>query len=231
MIPKCGITLKDIGNDTTTVSVTQIEHFNKMKAFLENMHAKFYSYTPSHLKNKLQVLKGIKGDFEEHDIMDEINGLELQDVKIIKISKIKLGRHDGAPTHFLVQLSSDSLPNSLTKLDRLACQRIHWEPYRKTKVFQCRNCQRVGHSSTNCRLGYRCVKCLNNHGPGECSVDKNASSAQAACINCGESGHPASYRGCKYLKIAQGLVSTKKTQTKRLQGKKLIRSARWYRLT
>ena len=121
------------------------------------LKTKFYSYTPMHLKNKLLVLKGIQEDFDKKDITEEIGSLEIQDIKIIKISKIKLGQSENAPTHFLVQLSPDSIPSMLTKHNRIACQRVFWEPYRKNKVFQCKNCQRVGHSSAICRLGYRCT--------------------------------------------------------------------------
>ena len=45
-------------------------------------------------------------------------------------------------------------------------------------------------------------------------MDKNASSTQAACVNCGEMGHPASYRGCRYLKVAQDIITSKRTQVK-----------------
>ena len=113
-----------------------MDYYIKMKSILENTQSKFYSYTPNHLKNKLLVLKSIQGDFVEQDILDEINGLELQSLCINKISKIKLGRRIDAPSQFLVHLSADSIVSNLTKLNRLACQRIHWEPYRKNKVFQ-----------------------------------------------------------------------------------------------
>ncbi|KAI4473877.1 hypothetical protein M0802_015898 [Mischocyttarus mexicanus] len=49
--------------------------------------------------------------------------------------------------------------------------------------MQCRRCQRFGHSVSNCDLEYRCVKCREEHEPGECKA--------------------ASYRGCpKAKKIA-----------------------------
>ena len=182
-IPCNCITLKDIGNDTISINITSMEHYNSMKETLGKIQAKFYTFTPNHLKNKLLVLKGIQGDFNENDIKEEITGLDLQDIQITNISRIKLGKHENAPTHFLVQLSPESIPSNLTKQKTLACQRIRWEPYRKNNIFQCKNCQRVGHSSANCSLGYRCVKCLDNYEPGKCMIIKNNNESHAACVN------------------------------------------------
>ena len=61
-------------------------------------------------------------------------------------------------------------------------------------IAQCKNCQRFGHTSSNCHLKYRCVKCNLEHDPGKCS--KNEKTEQVFCINCKEWGHPASFRGC-----------------------------------
>lgn len=63
----------------------------------------------------------------------------------------------------------------------------------------------MGHSSTNCHLSKRCVKCAGNHPHGECTLDKVEPRDKLTCVNCGEQGHPASYMGCPYLKIAQDL--------------------------
>lgn len=88
-------------------------------------------------------------------------------------------------------------------------QDVRWEQFRKREVFQCRNCQRLGHASSECGLGYRCVKCVEKHEPGQCprnGADKNTT--KAACINCHEAGiesdHAANYRRCPYLRFAQG---------------------------
>lgn len=73
----------------------------------------------------------------------------------------------------------------------------------KKAVHQCRKCQRVGHTSSNCELDYRCVKCNVPHGPGECKIDKGETDrSKLFCVNCKTYGHPASYRGCSFLKFS-----------------------------
>ena len=76
-----------------------------------------------------------------------------------------------------------------------------WEPLRKKNVFQCTNCQRIGHSSANCHLQYRCVKCSKSHNPGECEIPKeNTNKDILYCVNCKSNGLPASYKGCPFYK-------------------------------
>ncbi|EZA52006.1 hypothetical protein X777_09440 [Ooceraea biroi] len=44
-------------------------------------------------------------------------------------------------------------------------QVIRWEKLRRKNVIQCRRCQRIGPSTANCNLKFRCVKCKGNHNP------------------------------------------------------------------
>lgn len=83
------------------------------------------------------------------------------------------------------------------------------------QAFQCFDCQRIGHPSGECQMGYRCVKCNEIHGPQECKRSLNEKNAdQAFCVNCGKHGHPANYRDCPYLKYAQEIVSERKKEEK-----------------
>ena len=70
----------------------------------------------------------------------------------------------------LVQLSPDSQPTGLHSIKFVAYQAPHWEKLKKTETTQCRKCQRLGHTAANCNMNLRCVKCKDNHPPGQCSV-------------------------------------------------------------
>uniref|UniRef100_A0ABD2VT73 Pre-C2HC domain-containing protein n=1 Tax=Trichogramma kaykai TaxID=54128 RepID=A0ABD2VT73_9HYME len=124
--------------------------------------------------------------------------MNLANVKIDKITKVNFGKSKFS--NFIVQLSHDSDLSSLTKIKTILHQVVRWEPLRKSQTYQCRNCQRINHTSANCFLGYRCVKCDQPHGPG--TMDKT----KIYCVNCEEFGHPASYRGCPYLKLASKVL-------------------------
>lgn len=198
--------VKQLSDGECTVYASSLEIFNSiLKTFKENNY-KFFTYTPKELKPRNLVLKGIAGDFSETDIKDEIDSLQLSNVNIIKVSKISFNRrldtNDNKRSHFLIQLTNDSNTQNITSVKSLLWQKIRWEPLRKNTLFQCKNCQRIGHSSANCSLGFRCVKCSENHKPGHCELSNtNNDKNLLHCANCNEPGHPASYRGCPYFKF------------------------------
>ena len=91
-------------------------------------------------------------------------------------------------------------PQNFLKLRQY--QRVRWEHLKKPDLFQCKNCQRIEHAIKNCHLPFRCVKCAQTHTPGACSINSHENRPALKCANCNQSGHPASYKGCPFLKYA-----------------------------
>lgn len=94
-------------------------------------------------------------------------------------------------------------------------------PKKKEKEIQCRRCQIWGHIAKNCSAEYKCVKCKQPHLPGECprNVLKDT---DPCCVNCGETGHPANWRGCPFFKK---YLENKKERMRKDREAKLIASA------
>lgn len=67
---------------------------------------------------------------------------------------------------------------------------IKWEKLQRRDILQCRRCQRIGQTATNCGMTYRCVKCNSPHEPGQCKLPPGTKP---------EYGHPASYQGCPQI--------------------------------
>ena len=68
------------------------------------------------------------------------------------------------------------------------------EPY-IPKPIRCNHCQRVGHTTKNCRSQQRkCSYCSDNHIYGDCPT--RTANQSPKCANCG--GHSAAYRQCIY---------------------------------
>lgn len=201
-------------DNTINIQTDNITNYNEVIKALKENQAEFYTYTPKSEKIKSIVLKGVKGDFTEENILEELNSLKFANVKIIKISKIRFNRENSSNHHFLVQISNDSHLSELMKTKHILYQSVKWEHLKKKKIFQCKNCQRLGHASSNCHLKYRCVKCSLSHNPGECSITEKTDAKQLKCANCGDEGHPASYRGCPYIKNATKLVNNVKRANK-----------------
>ena len=54
------------------VFTNNIDTYNKIQQVCKDNKTQYYTYTPKNLKPKNIVLKGIKGDFNEQDILAEI---------------------------------------------------------------------------------------------------------------------------------------------------------------
>lgn len=187
------------------IYVKQIDHFVKIKNALKEKGIQFYTYTPKETKPKTLLVKGIRGAFSTDEIKQELVELGLPNVEFISVTEYQFSRDQPHKHHHLVQVTNTSTTAELFKVKSLAYQRIRWEHLRKPSLFQCRKCQRIGHASANCFLNYRCVKCAGSHEPGKCPIVAKDNRAELKCANCGKNGHPASYGGCPYLKMAMGL--------------------------
>lgn len=87
-----------------------------------------------------------------------------------------------------------------------------WEPPKKQKISQCKNCQRFGHAKINCNMNYRCIKCGDNHLPDKCPITDKDKREMLKCANYKQSGHPADYRGCPFYKFAVSKLTKVNTQ-------------------
>ena len=186
--------------------------YGKIVEILKNKGSLYYTYAPKNLRPKTLVLKGIHGNYKEEEILKEIKELNIPNTEVIEVSRFQFDKNQPEKSHDLVQLSNNSKLSDIFKIKSLAYQRVKWKHLKKPKLFQCRRCQRVGHASSNYNLPDRSVKCALKHEIGKCPITKEADKAALKCANCGNTGHPASYEGCPYLKFASDLK--KQTSTK-----------------
>ncbi|GFU36982.1 putative RNA-directed DNA polymerase from transposon X-element [Trichonephila clavipes] len=70
------------------------------------------------------------------------------------------------------------------------------DPFRKKKpgATQCYNCNYFNHSSANCRMTPRCLKCGKITALETARLKKKIEKPR--CINCNQEGHVASLRSC-----------------------------------
>ena len=87
-------------------------------------------------------------------------------------------------------------------------------------MYQCHKCQLTGQSVYNCNLEYRCVRCTEKHEPGTCPQKLN-NNKTPSCVNCGKVGHPASYKGCDYIKFTQQIKKNNEKMLKESRNKKI----------
>lgn len=181
-------------------------------AHLDEKQFVYHSYTEKSERKPVYVLKNHY--FIEPDEL--LNKLKSNDIPAIKVSFMSKSQSNPS---YLVQFEKTGPPfatlsNIHNKVDLL---KIFWEklnPKRK-RLTQCKRCQSYGHTASNCRRPYRCVKCLDTtHKWGECK--RNSHDDQVACILCGLTGHPANSTKCtKYIEQVNKINNQKKHQVPR----------------
>lgn len=201
-IPKTAFAIKEVNKENHTIYINQLEHHQEIVNNLRANKIQHYTFTPKHTKPKSIILKGVKGNFSTEEIKSEIDELKIPNLRIIKVNKFNYNKTDPEKFHYLIQVAAESKTAELFKVKTLAYQRVRWEHLKRQAIFQCKNCQRLGHASKNCSLNYRCVKCAQSHEPGKCPITALDNRAALKCANCNQSGHPASYKGCQFIKFA-----------------------------
>ncbi|GFS73721.1 uncharacterized protein TNCV_1457791 [Trichonephila clavipes] len=66
---------------------------------------------------------------------------------------------------------------------------------RRPGVSQCYNCNLFNHSSKNCFMRTRCLKCGESHRTNECPIKDKIQNP--LCINCNKTGHMANWSQCE----------------------------------
>ncbi|KAI4475063.1 hypothetical protein M0802_015310 [Mischocyttarus mexicanus] len=82
---------------------------------------------------------------------------------------------------------------------------MNWKRLKRSPIFQCRNCQKVGHVSANCYLKPVCPKCTRNHVVGNCSI-KDMDKSMFQCVNSDQKGHSVAYKGCPMIKWTYKII-------------------------
>lgn len=180
-----------------TIRAVNSESYELIKNKLIELKEQFYSYTPREVKPHSIALKNIFGDYRADDIKNDLNKLKLN-INITKVIPIECKKSRYKKQHFIIQLTSNSIKKELTQIKNVVNQDARWEHLIKKKTTQCTNCQRIGHTSSQCNMQYRCMKCGESHERGKCTItsDEEDNRDKLTCANCGQKGHPASYAGC-----------------------------------
>lgn len=171
---------------------------SEMMAVLRKGNIESYSYTPKDMKRVSIVLRGLHYKTELDEIKTELEKFFPNTVENVSKFTTEFSRKQQIDTGlFLVTLCPGKSIKDLCAHDSLLNQRISWErPKINSKIPQCWRCQQWGHMSKNCNRTFVCVKCDEDHLPGKCKFVSSEDNLPY-CANCGERGHPSSYRGCR----------------------------------
>lgn len=185
--------------DKVAISCFSAEAHQAVKDGFRKDGISFITYTRKDEKTPKVVLKGLPDSVEEI-LPEQLESLGFKTTSITKL-KSKNNTYQSCPP-FLVQLAPGADLVQFRRIKYLCDCVVRIEKFKPnhSQGTQCYRCQGFGHSSQNCNLPARCVKCTSQHTSSECP--KKDRKTPAKCCNC-DGEHPANYRNCsariKYL--------------------------------
>ncbi|GFX34186.1 nucleic-acid-binding protein from transposon X-element [Trichonephila clavipes] len=137
------------------------------------------------------VIKGLPGTTKPEEIKEDLELLGYTPERVNQLFRRKTKR---ALPIFLITLTRNLDNLKIFDLKTLSYLSIRVEGYNGKGVTQCYTCNNFNHTSENCHLNPRCLKCGENHLARDCPIKQKFETAY--CINCHIYGHMANYKGC-----------------------------------
>lgn len=189
-------------NRIAVISYTSESH-QALKEGLRSENIAYHTFSRKDERMAKVVIFGLP-DYMEDSLKEELETIGFKDTIVHKMRIATEKKATNPP--FMVQLPAGSDVSRFRQIKYISNCIVQIRKYHPNNVYgtQCFRCQGFGHSSKNCNLSPRCVKCTESHLTSECpKKDRNQ---PAKCCNCNEN-HPANYRQCtermKYLKTIQ----------------------------
>ncbi|GFT87319.1 uncharacterized protein TNCV_1447671 [Trichonephila clavipes] len=138
---------------------TSIE-YHKLLNLLDQHRYQYHVITPKDERPIKVVIKGLPGNTDINDITSDLIDQGFTETKVSqligRITKQKL------PV-FMITLPRNIQNAKIFQLKTLGYPSIRIEGYEGTGVTQCYKCNRFNHTSDNCRMNPRCLKCGEAH--------------------------------------------------------------------
>lgn len=196
-----GYIFQQIKNKSNPRILTDNERIkNDIMKFLDSRCYEYNSYNNKSEKKKSFILRGFCCNDDSENIEAIKTALDSAGFSDCAVTRFLTGYQRGNPnkTHnvlYRIVVDNDVADETLTGIRTIGFFGIRIEKMRASKVVQCYNCQRFNHTAGQCHFIYRCVQCIDPHGPQQCPRKLN-SNFPLGCINCQEAkldytGHTA----------------------------------------
>ncbi|GFT87216.1 nucleic-acid-binding protein from transposon X-element [Trichonephila clavipes] len=158
---------------------------------LKKLKFQFYTIKAKAERPIKVVIKGLPRNTNPEEIKQDLEQLGYTPERVNQL----IGRKNKRPLPiFLITLPRNLDNLKIFDLKTLSYLSIRVEGYDGKGVTQCYTCNNFNHSSENCHLNPRCLKCGDNHITRDCPIKQKLETPY--CINCNIYGHMANYKGC-----------------------------------
>ncbi|KAG7298660.1 hypothetical protein JYU34_018314 [Plutella xylostella] len=194
---KIGFTKAKNTRDGILVQVPTSGDHRLLTRLLDERKVEYYHWELPEDRRLRVVIRGVPKELDSAEIMSD---LKAQSLPVHEVHRM-YGRGKRV-IYDMILVILDLSPEgkkifNITAICQISGLKIE-KPYKKSSPTQCHNCQSYGHSSRNCHVRARCVKCLGDHHTHDCPRPKDPKECTEApgCVLCGTLGHTASYGGC-----------------------------------
>lgn len=192
------------------INIYNEEDFRTLPNILEEKGIEWFNYENKHEKPNKVVMRGLAGSIDDEEIKTALIELGFKIINVLNIQIKKNDRHNEgkkimikAPLHMLTFDKDDKEDiKKIFDIKHILFTRVKIEQLRiKPEIVkQCKRCQGFGHTKNYCHGKVACVKCAGNHTSDKCLKGRNTT---PKCVNCKQTGHVVSYRGCEVAKKVQ----------------------------
>lgn len=170
-----------------------------MANFVETHGYDFHTFLTSAQKRKCFMIRGLSSDFgmDCDDIREELTRAGFPDEVTVLTHITGSMRAKQSPSLFKITVPGnfdERIFNSIRSINGVG---IRFERFISGPVTQCSRCQFFFHTAAACHRPYRCVKCIENHEPGNCA---KPAESEPQCVNCSGFHTANNYQKCDYFK-------------------------------
>ncbi|GBN54684.1 putative RNA-directed DNA polymerase from transposon BS [Araneus ventricosus] len=183
-----------LANEYIKVYPETAEEHRDIQKFCREEKIEFFVVRPFSERPFKIVMKGLHRDTDIEEIKSELT-IAHPEIEILKVGQLKNVRTKSPMYIFMIDLKKNGHENKIFELTHFMFLKMKIQNYRKPPgATQCWNCNMFNHSSAKFGFQTRCLKCGEDHRTNQCPIATPQETPK--CINCGATGHIASWRGC-----------------------------------
>ncbi|GFW49837.1 nucleic-acid-binding protein from transposon X-element [Trichonephila clavipes] len=161
--------------------------------YLKEISEEFYVIDPPDSRPLKVVIKGLPISTEIGEIQEDLTS---QGFGVEKVAQLTRSKTKSPLPIFMVELEKKPDSPDIFKMKKCCCLTVQVDAFnRRPGVSQCYNCNLFNHSSKNCFMRTRCLKCGESHRTNECPIKEKIKNP--VCINCNKTGHMANWSQCE----------------------------------